>query len=384
MKKSINLKKRLKMKKSCFMTMIAVLCLAACTPTSTKTEITITGELGDPNLFYFRALGTDDTIPGVLSVKDNVVTFEVDTVDNIFVLVERHDRSRFAPPLSVVIADGTPVEVVLKDGFGSITKGSEQNIKMGEAYKTNVDMKAKEEELNDEFELNALVDKYGDDIPQEVYSAQEERERAFKEEEKETYRKIVLENADNMVPIYFLSRYRGKLGAEFVGKFLADYKYKDSKMFEPFYRPIVIMAREYCGIPYVDCTGKDLQGNRSCLTDYVGRGKYVLVNFWASWCGSCRAEIPNIKANYEKYKEKGLEVVGISLDTKQEEWEKCVQEMGITWPQISELKGWDSYACMTFNIWKIPQTFLYGPDGKVVAGGLEGKALEKKLAEIFE
>ena len=87
---------------------------------------------------------------------------------------------------------------------------------------------------------------------------------------------------------------------------------------------------------------------------------------------------------YRLAREKGFEVVGVSLDYKQEDWEKCVQEMGINWPQMSDLKGWDSEVCGLYNVYGIPMTLLYDPDGKVVAYWLHGETLGQKLAEIFE
>ena len=113
------------------------------------------------------------------------------------------------------------------------------------------------------------------------------------------------------------------------------------------------------------------------------RGKYVLIDFWASWCGPCRKENPNNVAMYNKYKDKGFEIYGVSLDQDPLRWKKAIEADGLTWKHVSDLKGWSSSAGQTYNVKSIPATFLLDPAGKIIAKGLRGEELEAKLAEIF-
>jgi peroxiredoxin len=114
------------------------------------------------------------------------------------------------------------------------------------------------------------------------------------------------------------------------------------------------------------------------------RGKYVLVDFWAKWCGPCRRENPNIVRAYNQFKDKGFTVYGVSLDRSREDWLQGIREDGLTWTHVSDLKFWQSEAAKTYNITAIPFSILLDPDGVIIAKNLRGKALDDKLEEIFK
>ncbi|UZD23618.1 TlpA disulfide reductase family protein [Algoriphagus halophytocola] len=123
------------------------------------------------------------------------------------------------------------------------------------------------------------------------------------------------------------------------------------------------------------------QGELIKLSDF--RGKYVMIDFWAAWCKPCREENPNVVKLYNQYKDQGFEVFGVSLDRTKEAWVQAIEEDGLTWTQVSDLKYFNSVAAETYQINAIPATYLLDPDGKIIAKDLRGPSLRAKLEEIF-
>jgi peroxiredoxin len=123
------------------------------------------------------------------------------------------------------------------------------------------------------------------------------------------------------------------------------------------------------------------EGKEFGLSDL--KGKVVLVDFWASWCGPCRRENPNVVKLYNQYQAEGFTVLGVSLDTDRSRWLGAIEADGLTWPHISDLKGWQNSAAQLYGVRSIPHTVLVDREGKIIARNLRGPALEAKLAEIF-
>jgi peroxiredoxin len=131
-----------------------------------------------------------------------------------------------------------------------------------------------------------------------------------------------------------------------------------------------------------ELTMPDTEGKPFSLSSL--RGKYVLVDFWASWCNPCRGENPNVVAAYKKYKDKNFTVLGVSLDKEKEAWLNAIKEDGLTWKHISDLKYWNSAAVSLYGFEGIPYNVLVDPQGKIIAKELRGEDLDKTLSQVLK
>jgi peroxiredoxin len=163
---------------------------------------------------------------------------------------------------------------------------------------------------------------------------------------------------------------------------LLDPSAQQSKAGKQVAERLVVLQRSAVGTPMLNFTQNNTEGQPVRFADF--KGKYVFVDFWASWCGPCRAENPNVLKAYNAYKDKNFTVVGVSLDDNGDKWKKAIKDDNMPWTQLSDLKGWKNEVSTYYGIMGIPSSLLVDPQGKIIARNLRGAALTQKLAELFD
>jgi peroxiredoxin len=159
-------------------------------------------------------------------------------------------------------------------------------------------------------------------------------------------------------------------------------KFKTTSDGKQIAKAISIAKRFRIGQPVIDFRQTDSSGND--VTYAAFKGKYVLIDFWASWCYPCRVEYPFLKKAYQQYKDKNFEIIGISLDSKREDWVKAIRENGFAFTMASDLKGRDNAIAVAYGITAIPQNLLVDPNGIIIAKNMRGEDLLKKLEEVIK
>jgi len=236
---------------------------------------------------------------------------------------------------------------------------------------------------NDAYQaFNAKVN----DLMKGYNDATEEEQEKLYEQYEQAQQQLFEENTGNYLGLYQLQNLQYDMDGDQLEAALA--KLDPSLQTTPAYTKLAgridILKKTAIGQPYIDITLADRDGNDLSLSSYVGEGKYVLLDFWASWCGPCMGELPYLLDTYAKYHKKGFEIFGVSLDSKKEAWTGAIDNNKMNWIHVSDLQYWQSAGAALYGVNSIPANWLIAPDGTLIAKGLRGEALAAKMAEILD
>lgn len=262
----------------------------------------------------------------------------------------------------LLISDGTPININFNKGA---LKGSSLNERL-HRY---------------DLHVSAL-----DMAMQYAYMAQDRQKLdSLRTAWQKTMKQAVVENADNIIPAYYINE----------AAYFCDYDEMKQLLSpdKPYYNhPLARQARTMLqdyelkmpGKPFVDMEMSDSFGRMRRLSEWCGKGHYVLLHFWNSNFAPCRKDMEHIAYCYEMFHDKGLEVIGVSFDTNKQQWLRSINELKMVWPQLSDLKGEMSIATEAWGIHSFPANVLIGPDGIIVASNLYNGALEDKVEELLK
>ncbi|MDR0419969.1 MAG: AhpC/TSA family protein [Prevotellaceae bacterium] len=362
------------MKKLLLLTFIAVAILAC----NEKKSYTISGNvelerLNGQTVYLGKRIENKLVSIDSTTIKDSKFTFTGNVVEPeiYYVTIGRE--------VFEVIVENVPIEIIIGENEVTIT-GTELNDLISQHLKQ---LAAIEEKLNriadsliaagvSDAELNAALDASDYNKWYEEYI---NSSIAF-----------VKENINNKAGECFLSRATSQMGVEEMEELLtlASAETLQKDVFKKLSERVAIAKTVAVGQPFVDIEMPNPQGENVKLSDYAGKGKYVLVDFWASWCGPCIAEMPNLIEVYQKYKNKNFEIVGVSFDRDKEKWLNGIKEHNLTWVHMSDIKLWQSEGARLYNVNAIPHTVLIDPQGIIIEKNLRGDALKNKLAELLK
>lgn len=269
----------------------------------------------------------------------------------------------------------------LKDPNHTYTiSGSKESEKIQEFNKINSAFSGKLEKISADYQEAAQKAGGESDSLISIYKPQF---MALMDEQSKQIIKFVNENKTSLASFYAAT----SLNPTRYEKELVDYaeaikdNFKTNQGVQSFVKQMELIKPISVGHKAPDFTMQGLNGKPLKLADY--KGKYVLIDFWASWCAPCRAEMPNVVKQYNKFKSKGLEVLGVSLDKEKSPWEASVKTMHMTWPQGSELLEWEGPTSRAYMVQAIPANYLLDPQGNIVAKNLTGTDLEDFLNKTF-
>jgi len=293
-------------------------------------------------VFWKSNQNPDVSIGAVLALENASITLKLDTAENV------------------------PSEV----------SGSPANVALSE-------LNRKEQEINQIAQ--ALFVLMSDTIAdEEARAGVQEQLNGLQDRLFDLYKQFIVDNLKNVAGQTYLAQYSSAFDDAFVMEQLEALPegVTNSQLLE-LKELYAEKAATTVGKPFKDFKANTPEGNELSVAEVAATAKVLLIDFWASWCGPCRQEMPNVKAAYEKYHAQGFEILGVSLDNQEDDWKKALEDLGMTWPQISDLKGWECEGAQIYSVRAIPATVLI-KDGTIVARDLRGDKLAGKVEELLK
>ena len=351
---------------------LAMLC--ACQPSQKSNLYTVTGELEDSahhgKKIYVKRYDDSKLIDSTF-IEGNKFVFkgEVDTASFCRIDVDYGIFANF-------ILESGDIKVDLKDNNNP--SGTPQNELLGQIAKEQTtiyeDVRKKHSEIDEKFA--------DDKEAREEYRKQYVQN--LKAELVKRATEIYATHHDDAVGYYLLGTiFMHEIDYDSQEKLMSTFGpwLKSQKMVSEKLTRLQALKKTAEGMPFTDIKGLDADGNPVALSDYVGKGNYVLLDMWASWCGPCKGEIPNLLKLHNQYKNKGLTVLGLFVWDKEENLKKAIEEEGIVWPQIIDM---ETSAEKLYGVDGIPHIILFAPDGTILKRKLRGQTMMDTVNEVMK
>ena len=361
--------------------LLPILALAACSQSNKfDLEVTFTGQPTGKMVYLQKLDGREFVNVDSTEIKDNAFKFtgSLDVPDLFFIRIGQSE------PIMLFLENAS---IEVKANLDSMDKAEIKGSATQDLYKSFntqlLPIQAKMDNLYRKADSLKMINAVNPAVEKQLDLEYD----AINAEQNSLTNKFVSENPKSVASAFIAYRFLAS-SLEFPELekivLLFDESIAKSQYVVKMKAKVETMRKTAVGQPYVDFALADTSGKQISLSSLVDGKTVVMIDFWASWCGPCRGENPNVVAMYKELKGKGFQIIGVSLDKSKEAWVKGIKDDGITYPQVSDLLYWESAAGKLYAVSGIPHTVLIGKDGKIAAKNLRGEELKAKVEELLK